>query len=174
MEEDKQREKEMMNSEIQTWDKCTKVSEPKEYINQDFVSEKELTEYIDKYAQLFARDVLEIDYLSHKKEFYLGTGRGFKCANTAHADFLFTSKTGENILIECKHPRFVYSEVRNGIVQLMAYYCDCKKYGFKVDRMCLVTTKFDIVLRDVIKEFNIPVEVYVFGKNTSLKMMNGN
>lgn len=160
-----------LNNDIR-WETGLRVDEWQNYITDDFKSEKELTDWIDNYASYFAHDVLEIQYKKHYREFYLrGGGRGF-IGNTAHADFLFISDKDERILVECKKPRNTYCEVRNGIIQLMGYYCDCKYNEFRIDRMVLIVTKFDTVLYRIIKEFKLPIEVYVFSKDKVLKLVN--
>lgn len=153
-----------------TWDNAIKIFDWENYISNDFNNERDLCNFIELNKIEFAKEILEIDYKSHKREFYLGTGRRYIDKNMARVDFLFTSQTNQNIIIECKNPSNTYTELRNGLIQLMAYYCDCKIYGFKVDRMILVTTKFNPIIQLIIKEFKLNIEVIVFSKAQCMKL----
>lgn len=152
------------------WEDAYKIRDWENYISNDFNNESQLCDFIELNKEEFAREILEIEYLSHVREYYVKGKRRFKDKNTARVDFLFTSTSGENILVECKNPKNVYCDLRNGLIQLMAYYCDTKKSGIKVDRLVLLTTKFDIVIQEIIAEYKLNVEVIVFSKQHSMRL----
>lgn len=159
----------------QTWDQSLKVNEFIRYISKDFKNESEMCDYIEKNAELFAKDVLEIEYKSHKREYYLGDTLliGRKKGNLPRIDFAFTSIDNEIILVECKNPSNIYSELCISIGQILSYYCIAKKNGVKVNRICIVSTQFNMVIRDIIIEFNLPIEFYILNKTNLLKLING-
>lgn len=154
------------------FDDCQKLIFNKSLLSDDFRNEKEMTDFINCHASLFARDVLEIEYKSHKREYYLGLPVRLSKGNMPHVDFVFETKGGKLILVECKNVNNTYAELSNSVGQLLSYSCIAKGNGIKIDRLCIVANKFDSRLRMVINEFKLPIEVYVFGKSQVLKLMN--
>jgi hypothetical protein len=151
---------------------CPKLKYQDNLISCDFINEKEMVKFIDYYAKLFARDVLEIDYKDHKKEYYLGSQIKLIKGNKPHVDFIFESQSGELVLCECKNTKNTYAELSNSIGQLLSYFCIAKNQGVKIKRLCIISNKFDERLRSVINEFKLPIEVYIFSKTKILKLMN--
>jgi len=143
-----------------------------QYLNNGFKSEKEMCDYIDQYAQYFAQDVLEIKYINHKREYYLGAKVNFNYhGNLPRVDFMFEHNKGI-ILVECKNPTNTYAEIINGIGQLLAYYCICKNNDINVNRMCLVSSRYLHSVRQIINLFKLPIEYYMLTRDNILKLMN--
>lgn len=162
------------DSSLQYWTEVEKVHDPVKYLKEGFDNEKELNDFIDHFASLFARDILEIKYKSHKREYYLGDNMNvrFNKGNQPHVDFVFISSNDEVILVECKNPKNTYAELSNSIGQILTYSCIAKENGVKIARLCIISTKYDDRIRKVIKEFNLPIEVYLISRTNMLKVLN--
>lgn len=167
-------EDKVLEHKIKGWENCGLVANANTYLGANFKSEKELCDFIDDHAEDFAKDILNIEYKSHKREFYLGqrinVSLGF--GNMPHIDFMFEGNSGKVILVECKNPSNVYAELSNAIGQILSYYCTAKENGIEVDRMCIVTGRYNDKIRKVINQFNLPIEVYVMSKQNALKVVN--
>lgn len=148
----------------------TLIKDVSKYFVNEFTNEREMGMYINRYACLFALDVLEINYKSHNKEWYLGSHS--QRGNMPHVDFLFESLQGDLVMVECKNAKNTYAELSNSIGQLLSYYCIAKQNGINVSRLCVVANKYDDRIRLVINEFKLPIEFYVFNRNSVLKLIN--
>lgn len=148
----------------------TRVSNVDEAITRDFKNEKELCDYIDLYPSIFAKDVLEIDYLGHEREYCISGDRRMNKNWKARVDFKFTGPNGD-IYVECKNPIHSYSEAHTGLGQILGYNCLAELFNRKVERYVLVTTKYNPILKMVIGKFNLPIEVYIISKQRVAKML---
>lgn len=174
MADEEQIKERVLEHKINRWENYGLVPDANVYLLDRFKTEKELCDFIDYHAKHFAEDVLNIEYKSHKREFYLGqrinVSLGF--GNMPHIDFMFEDNNGKVILVECKNPSNIYAELSNAIGQILSYYCTAKENGIGVDRMCIVTGRYNDKIRKVINQFNLPIEVYVMSKQNVLKVVN--
>lgn len=153
------------------WDKSIKVHTKGKFSFSDFKNEKELCEYIEKNAKEFCENVLEEDFLSYEREWNMNRDKFFGPRSTS-VDFMFRTKQSRCVIIECKRPRNIYSELRGAVSQLLAYSIVCKKNHEHPERHIIVTTGFHTVVSDMIKEFDLPLELFVMGRNTTLRLRN--
>lgn len=147
-----------------------RISNPDEVITRDFNTEKELCDYINLHPAIFAKDVLEINYLGHDREYCISEDRRLNKTWKARVDFRFNGPNGD-IYVECKNPVHTYSEANTGIGQILGYNCLAQLFNRRVDRYVLVTTKYNPILRMVISKFNLPIEVYIISKQRVVKML---
>ena len=148
---------------------CPKIDNWPEYIVKDFSSEREMCDYIDTFAQLFAEDILECRYEGHSREYVLEGSNPRKPG--PRVDFVFNNEDGI-ILVECKNVTQTYNELVASIGQLLSYIILAEKSGRKVKRSCLVVSSFIGVIDDIINRYNLPIDVFIFSKNQVLKLMN--
>src|SRR5690625_1249265 len=153
------------------WELSQEVIKHKSFRFSDFEKEKDLCDYIDANAANFCIDLLEEEYVSHKREWGLnhpiapqyGTGR-------RSVDFMFTTDRSECVLVECKNPTHTYSELRDSVSQMMAYRVMCIDRGMSPDRCVIVTSEYHPIVARMIHEYALPFEVFVLGRGQILKM----
>lgn len=129
--------------------------------NNDFKSEKELSDYIDFNIQDFCIDILEDTYVDHCMEMplYKQMRRG---PRGRRVDIYIECKKHKYV-IELKNPKSL-SEMRSAIGQLLDYgreLPDCK--------MILVATKHDINTSKTIKHYNLPITYYYMSKSCTME-----
>lgn len=154
-----------------TFDNAKKITDFEKFQSKDFKTERELCNYIEENIKLFCRDVLEIEYMGHEREYVICEDRRINKKHKARVDFRFKNNDGD-IYVECKNPTHVYSESNGALNQILAYSCVADFYQRKVSRLILLTTKYNVILGATIRKFNLPIEVFVFSKDHVLKMMN--
>jgi hypothetical protein len=167
---------------MNVWQDSIRTTDYKTYESEDFSTESEMQGFIDINAKFFAENILEIEYQGHKKEYQffqkLSLGASTKRKpllinenpfSYQRVDFVFFDKE-ELIIVEAKKPRNAYNENLYAVSQIMAYKSLAKISGKKVKRMVLVTTKYTNLLREVIVDFKLPIEVYIFSKTNCLKV----
>ena len=152
------------------WTDSPKITDVQTYSSSDFNTEREMCNYIEAHAPQFARDLLEIDYLGHRREFQLGTQKKYRGGCAPRVDFLFVSKSGQAILVECKNPKNSYAELVNSIGQMMAYICIAESNRLPVSKCAIVASKYDHRVGMMIKEFSLPIDFYILTKNSMLKL----
>lgn len=141
----------------------------RDYISDDFKTEKEMCNYIQSHSEEFAKDILGIEIIGCEREYYLG--QRIRRGNRPHVDFMFRSKENDIIIVECKNVNNIFSELSGAISQLLSYYIIAEDNRINIKRMCLVVNKFDDRLRKVIEKFNLPIELFVFSKTNTLKLL---
>lgn len=152
-----------------SWELSPKVERVEKFGFGDFSQEEELCDYIDAHPRLFSLDILEEEYQSHEREWDLNQYRRFgpRCTRV---DFMFSTDVSECVLVECKNPVNIYSEIRNAIAQLMAYRVVTMENDITPDRCLLVTSKYHPVVGKMIDSYELPIEVFVLGKDRILKL----
>jgi hypothetical protein len=151
---------------------CEFISDHKQYEHEDFGTEKELCDFIEVKAKIFASEVLGVEYKSYIREYYISGDSRINKNKKGRVDFVFHSDKGD-IYVECKKPTHSYSESVNAISQLLAYSCLADTFKRQLYRMVLVTTRYNPMLLKVIKKFNLPIEIYVLSKSNVMKLIVG-
>lgn len=130
-----------------------------------FNAEKELCQYIESNIKRFSIDILGIELGDYKREYSFGRGDFQKrIKQTRRIDFLVTSKAGERIGVECKHP-FYLGELTAAIGQCLGYLSLFELTGQPLDRMVIVSSKIDTIAPLIISKFNLPITFVVMDKN---------
>lgn len=157
---------------VEKWASAQKITNFKDYESNDFKSEKELCDFIEWNIQPFVSNVLEESgSFKYKREFNLNQIQSFG-PRPRRIDFYVEREDGKGVLIEVKNPKNCYSEVNNAISQIMSYIVTAKNSGVNVYRAVLVTSRYHKVLKEVINEFQLPIEVFVISKKHILKLFN--
>lgn len=147
------------------WRNCQTIGEYYQFTKDDFISEKEVCDYIDNNARAFANDVLRVEYKSHDREFNLnGTRRGINGA-TPQIDFVFRSLKGEIIFVECKFPVSPFAQLNSAIGQILAYNLYARSKGLNANRLCIISTGYHESIQLVILEYKLPIEFIVINKD---------
>jgi len=142
----------------------------KDIIEDDFSNEKDLCEFIESNIEEFCVEVLDVEYLSHIREFQLvKTGRN-RLKGNRRIDFFIRSKCGKTIGIECKHPTYI-SELSNCVGQCLSYIALFEAQGIILDRLVITSTRVDNILPLVIHKFRLPIEYVAMDKTKHLKFL---
>ena len=137
---------------------------------KDFKNEKALCDYLEANIKSFTRDSLGGELKRFKRPWALSKLRSFG-SNKPSIDFMIELESGERIGIECKKPTFVFSELHKGISQLLAYSVIAERNDCKIDRLILIADRFDIIIYEIIKKYNLPIEFYVLTKEFLAKLI---
>lgn len=152
------------------WVDSERINNIDDYAKKDFKKEIDLCDYIESNINSFAKDVLELSCnFSYEREWNLNSYKRFG-SRQKRVDFYIKTKN-KNIIIECKNPKSGYSELLHSISQILAYSCIARNNGIKIDRRVIIVNKYDPVIRDIIRDFKLPIEVYILSKSSILKLM---
>lgn len=126
-----------------------------------FKRESDLCDKIEKNIEYITEQLFEEKYIYHEREYVipLGIMRG-----NLRADFCIHTNGG-NYLCEVKNPTHD-GELRNAIGQLLQY--SILHPGFK---LCLITTRYNDLLRQIIYKYSLPIKVFVFTKDKLLTLL---
>lgn len=138
-------------------------------VASDFASESEMCDYIERHIDLFCKDVLNVDYESHTREYRIFNRNQNR---SKRIDFLITCKLGNKIIVECKNPAYVY-ELTQCIGQVLTYLTMMELIDRPVGRVIILATKIDFHLPFVIDRFKLPIEFIAIDKSKSLNFLNG-
>lgn len=141
-------------------------------LEHDFLSEKEMVDYIELNIHLFCEELLGVKYQSHIREYRIDFSR-LRGNKSQRLDLLITDQQERNILIECKKPKYV-CENQAAIGQILAYKELCKVIELPVYRTILVTTKLDALSVMVLNNNNLGIELIGFDKSKSLTLTGRN
>ena len=144
------------------WVENVNEAEAKDLIKFHFKTEKDLCDFIESNIEEFTRNVFNLDYISHIREYDFDSkvyGRG------SRVDFFITTNIG-NILVECKNDK----DLTGALSQLLGYHCIAKNNDVSFYKLALITTHYNDLLRQVVYEFNLPVDVFVFNKEHCLRL----
>ena len=141
----------------------------KDAICEDFVSEKEMCEFIEANIKEFALECLGVEYKSHKREFQIGhkSQKGNR-----RVDFVIFSKCNQAFIVECKDPTYK-SELTAAIGQVLGYMTMIEIVEGKMLKAFIVSTKIDAMLPSIISRFNLPIGFICIDKSKSLVLQNG-
>lgn len=132
-------------------------------IKGEFKNEKEYQEYIENNIKLFCEDVIEMGtYISHYSNKSIAKN-GFGV--TKEKVDLIVKGTKGVALIELKYPHNDFCELRNAIGQSLNYIVTAQMSGFKFEKMCIVSPIYDQRIFEIIKRFNLPLELYFLSKH---------
>lgn len=134
----------------------------------DFKSEKELCDFLESHIRDFCIDFLEVEYISHKREYMIHKTSRSRGRGVRRLDFLVNVKPDNFIVIECKHPITV-CEISHSLGQCLTYKSLLKNTKIDVSRTILISTKIDDVTPQVITDYNLPVEFMVMDKSRCVK-----
>jgi len=129
----------------------------------DFKTEKELCEYIEINMEIFCEEILGGKLKRYQREWYLTKLKRFG-PNKPRIDFFVELEDGREIGIECKNPKFVFSELVKAISQLLVYGIIAEENNCKLDELVLVISKYDDYFIKVIRRFKLPLRVFVLSK----------
>ncbi len=131
-----------------------------------FNTEKEMCNYIEENIEIFCKDTLEINYISHERESYLARGRKFS-GNKPHVDFLIKSNNEDYVIVECKNPRYVYRENIGALSQILDYIRIAENNGYKIKEAWICTSRIKRELCEVIDRFKLPINICVLNKKNN-------
>lgn len=136
-------------------------------IKDEFKNEKEYQDYIENNITLFCKDVIGMgEYISHK------TNKSIQKQNFGgtkeRADFIIKGTKGVCI-VELKYPKNDFCELRNSIGQCLHYYVVAEA-NINFDKMCIVSPVFDQRIFNIVKRFNLPIELYYLTKEKHSKI----
>lgn len=152
-------------------DKGIEITDYANYLVNEFEKEEDMCRFIDEHAKEFAENVLEIEYIGHKKEYYITNSKG-KAGNRPRVDFAFFTENGI-ILCECKNPSNVYSESVVAVGQSLTYLSFARLEGIQVKRFCIISTNYLPIIGQVIRDYNLPLEYFIFSKSHHLRLKTG-
>lgn len=142
----------------------------KDSLDNSFQSEKQLCDYIELNIELFTKECLGFEYLSHKREYPLFNVNRRSLRGNRRIDFLIKTKCGKNIAVECKKPKYD-SELSAAIGQCLSYIALFECSGMIIEKIVLLSTKVDYVIPLVINKFNLPVQYICFDKSKHLTLI---
>ena len=131
----------------------------------DFSKEVDMCNYLEDNIKLFCKDVLGVEYISHKRESYLDKNNRRLSPNKPHVDFLIETSNKEYIIVECKNPISVYREDMLSIGQVLDYIRIAENNGYKIKQAYICTSRFKKEMCELIKRFNLPIGVCLLNKN---------
>lgn len=131
-------------------------------LKEDFRTERDMCDYIEKHITLFCKDCLNVEYQSHKREYPLSDIA--KVKGNKRIDFLIITTDNERIGVECKKPTYP-CEVSNCLGQVLTYMTVFEQVGKPFQRMVIVSTKVEPSLVFTIEKFNLPVVFIGFDKD---------
>ena len=127
-----------------------------------FKSESDLCDFIEHNIESASVDFFGEELLEYQREYPLPLGFN---KGSLRVDFMI--RTGSNqYLCEVKNPTH-YAELRNAIGQLLQY-----KIHMPDAIACLITTKYDDVLHQIINHWQLPIHVYVMTRGSILKLLH--
>ncbi len=133
-----------------------------------FESEKELCDYIQLNMALFVADCLNEEVTEFSREYPLNGRCRAGAKGNRRVDFFIKTKSGQNIILECKNP-YYKSEIANAVGQCLSYIALFELMEQRIDRMIILSTKIDSTLPLIIQRFNLPIEFIAFDKDKFLK-----
>lgn len=136
-------------------DKKTKFSKEKNFVDYLILN-------IDKMCFDFFEE--ELDFF--KREYSILPRQNFGVGTNQKVDLFIRTKSGKNILIECKKPFNLLSDGNRAISQCLSYLVDAKRTSFKIDKMAIFTTRLHPTTLEIITEYKLPIEVWVIKENT--------
>lgn len=155
----------------ESWFDCKKISKNDydDIFTYDFKTESELCDYLENNISDVCNDLFEEKYFMHVREFNLDQQYLFG-PRQKRIDFFITTTTG-NILCEVKNPTNLYSELTNSISQMMSYIVTSKKNEIRFHRSIIITSRYHDQFREIINEFNLPIELFCVSKSKLLKLI---
>lgn len=138
-------------------------------IGGEFSNESEMCDYVEGNICSFSEDILASPYISHEREYKLYRNIGPKARKGSRTDFFIESAEGP-IVVEVKSPKQPRHELNRAISQLLAQGSDFKKLHGVFPRMILLVSCYYDDIADVIKDFNLPIEVVVMSKDYAVRM----
>jgi len=139
-------------------------------LESHFLLEKEMCDYIEEHIEEFCSDILNTKLLSYKREYRLDNRKGM---GSSRLDFLITNTSNENIIIECKKPKYV-CENQMAIGQLLGYQELANLIELPIQRKVLVTSKIDVLTTNIIRNNNLGIELIGFDKTRCLILLGQN
>jgi hypothetical protein len=134
----------------------------------EFKSEKQYQDFIENNILLFCKDVLELgNYVSHKTN--KSIQKNIFGGSIERADFIIKG-TLKTAIVELKYPKNDFSELRNSISQCMHYIVVAENNHIEYDKICIVSPVLDKRMFDIIKRFNLPIELYYLTRNNHSKI----
>jgi hypothetical protein len=161
-----------MKSEVKYPDGDYGLKDAIEALSNDFVSEKELCDFIESNIVLFCEECLGVEYRSHVREKRLFTNKSRGHKGNKRIDFLVVTKDNRRIGVECKNPKYT-SELSSAIGQCLTYLTLFEIMGEPVSKMCIVASKIEPELLLTIDRFNLPVGFVAIDKSKTLVFRSG-
>lgn len=159
------------NNSLYKWVDSQPISY-KDYLDifsSDFKKESELCDYIENNIKNVCIDLFEDEYVSHEREFNIDKVSYYK-GSPKRIDFYIITKK-HKILCEVKNPTNVYSELTNGMAQMMSYIVTAERNNIEYDRTVIISSKYHGQFLDIRNRFNLPIEFYCVSKSKLLKLM---
>lgn len=139
-----------------------------------FQKEKDLVNFIESHI-VETTELLGEEYLSHKREWRFGVPGSILGRWIAYPriDLVIETRSGKRIGVECKNPTQVFTEISKVVSQLLSYIVLAEKANMSFDRTILLTTRIDGSFIEVVKRFNLPIEILVIGRDFGALWING-
>lgn len=132
-------------------------------LDNDFLNENELCDYIELNMDLFVSECLGKSLLSYKREYRI-LGKRIK-RGARRIDFLINTKCGNRIGIECKSPKDGGHELTNAIGQCFGYLTMFNLLNQPLDFIVIVSTKIDDAFSATMMTYDFPIGVIYFDKS---------
>ncbi len=138
---------------------------------QDYLSEKEMCDFIELNAVRFCSDVLGVEYASHTREFQMTSLRKFGEGQKPRIDFVFRDNKGQQFGVECKFSKQIFHETTRAISQVLAYDVLAEQNNIPFKKMILVLSNIDPIAIEIIRKYKLPVEVILLSKKFFAKLV---
>lgn len=131
--------------------------------------EKQLCDYLEDKIKEFCLEVLDEEYVSHKREWYFWLKRFWW--NTMSIDFMVETKNGL-ILLEVKNPTAPWSEMASAIWQSLVYRSHAEYKWYDVYRNIILTTRTTVNINGTIVSMKLPIELIVIQEDLTYVLEN--
>ena len=138
-------------------------------VGDGFTTERNLCDYVEANMESFSTDILGSPYVSHQREYKLYQTAGNRAPKGSRADFFIDTKDGP-IVVEAKNPTQARHELNRAVSQLLAQGSAFKRMHGVMPRMILLTSRYSTDIIDVIKDFNLPIEVVIISKDYAMRV----
>lgn len=135
-------------------------------IDEDFSKESELTDFVEKNIKSLVFELYKEDVISYKREYPINT---LPKMRSRRVDFLIKGDKS-TIVLECKAPRYT-SEISKAVGQCLTYLT-VSSWNNPIDRICIVSSKIDPLLPEIIDRYKLPIDFAVVNKKHLLKWLS--
>jgi hypothetical protein len=151
----------MKTDEVYPW-KSISPKDAKGMLVSNYRNEEHFNDVVELNLPLICARLFDQQYISHKREFSFPSTHNSK----PKVDFLVYTDS-DIIAIEAKVPK---KRRQSGVYQLMQYFTLAKIHGIKITRFALLTTDLNQYDDLIIREFNLPIEVFFICKEKVIRI----
>jgi hypothetical protein len=125
----------------------------------DFKNESDFCVFLEKNIKNICRDIFNDEYVSHVREFQIGSNSRRFRTKAQSLDFFVSTKT-KNIAIECKvQKKLDINKSSSCLSQLLGYGT---RHHF--DELYIFADKIHPLAQQIIEKYNLPIRIVVLNK----------